>query len=249
VDLVVASLADRPELAALVDEFPGAWPEFMFHDIVSSRLYDYVVNANLETCLVAIDAERPDRLAAKACALPFGWLDDTDNDLPPDGYDAVLLGAAAVRFSGRRGDLLAGVEVTVQSDLRGYGISALMLQHMRDTAGRLGFTSLVVPVRPNRKHEHPDVPMAEYAAWTRDDGLPVDPWLRVHVRAGARIVGVAPRSMTVVGSLSEWRTWTGLPFDTTGPVYVPGALVPVICDTTLDRAVYVEPNVWVHHRL
>jgi hypothetical protein len=50
-------------------------------------------------------------------------------------------------------------------------------------------------------------------------------------------------------SLAEWREWTGLPFDTTGDVIVPKALVPVHVDVTHDHAVYVEPNVWVQHDL
>ena len=83
---------------------------------------------------------------------------------------------------------------------------------------------------------------------TREDGLPADPWLRTHVQAGAQIIGVAPRSMVITGSLEQWRTWTGLPFDASGPVRVPGALVPVHCDVAADLAVYVEPNVWVRHR-
>ena len=48
---------------------------------------------------------------------------------------------------------------------------------------------------------------------------------------------------------TDWRGWTGLPFDTTGPVEVPQALAPVHCDVAQDQAVYVEPNVWVHHRI
>ncbi len=91
--------------------------------------------------------------------------------------------------------------------------------------------------------------MARYLLRIRDDGLPTDPWLRVHVRAGGRIVGVAPRSMTVVEPLSSWRAWTGLPFDRPGPVPVPHALVPVYCHPDRDLACYVEPNVWVHHDL
>jgi hypothetical protein len=55
--------------------------------------------------------------------------------------------------------------------------------------------------------------------------------------------------MTVAGSLAEWRQWTGLPFDTPGDVEVPGALLPVRCEPDHDFAVYVEPNVWMHHRL
>lgn len=69
------------------------------------------------------------------------------------------------------------------------------------------------------------------------------------VRAGGRIVRVAPRSMVIPGTLDEWRQWTGLAFDKTGPVHVPQALTPVHCDTEHDHAVYVEPNVWVHHPL
>ena len=58
---------------------------------------------------------------------------------------------------------------------------------------------------------------------------------------------VAPRSMVIPGTVEEWREWTGLPFDTTGPVVVPGALAPVMCDAEHGTATYVEPNVWVRH--
>lgn len=54
--------------------------------------------------------------------------------------------------------------------------------------------------------------------------------------------------MTVSGSLAQWRDRTGLPFDRDGEVEVPGALVPVRCDIAFDRAVHVEPNVWIRHR-
>ncbi|HEX8935938.1 MAG TPA: N-acetyltransferase, partial [Pseudonocardiaceae bacterium] len=53
------------------------------------------------------------------------------------------------------------------------------------------------------------------------------PWLRVHVRAGGTIESIAPRSMTIPGTLAEWRSWTGLPFDTTGSIHVPQGVCPV----------------------
>jgi hypothetical protein len=124
-----------------------------------------------------------------------------------------------------------------------------MLDAARRNTARLGYAALVAPVRPTRKHEHPDVAMREYLAWTRPDGLPADPWLRVHVRAGGRIIGVAPHSMTITATLGRWRHWTGLPFDATGPVRVPGGLVAVHCDVARDIATYIEPNVWVRHDL
>ncbi|NEE58990.1 N-acetyltransferase, partial [Streptomyces sp. SID8455] len=108
----------------------------------------------------------------------------------------------------------------------------------------------VAPVRPSGKHLRAALPMEEYARLTRpEDGLPEDPWLRVHVRAGGVVDSVAPVSMTVSGTIEQWRKWTGLPFDTEGPVEVPGALVPVHCSPAHGYAVYTEPNVWVRHRV
>jgi hypothetical protein len=126
-------------------------------------------------------------------------------------------------------------------------LSHRLLAAMLSAARAAGFRELVAPVRPTGKHVEPERDMTDYAFATRQDGLPVDPWLRVHVRAGGVIDRVAPASSTLGGSLSQWREWTGLPFDRTGPVLVPGALVPVACDVERDHAVYVEPNVWVRH--
>jgi hypothetical protein len=55
--------------------------------------------------------------------------------------------------------------------------------------------------------------------------------------------------MVITGTLAEWRAWTGLPFDQPGEVEVPGALVPVVCAPEHDYAAYVEPDVWMRHRL
>jgi hypothetical protein len=45
------------------------------------------------------------------------------------------------------------------------------------------------------------------------------------------------------------KSWTGLEFERSGDAVVPGALVPIHVSLEQDHAVYVEPNVWVHHRL
>ncbi len=68
-------------------------------------------------------------------------------------------------------------------------------------------------------------------------------------RLGARIVKVAPCSMVIAGSLAEWRSWTGLAFDRDGEMLLAGALSPVQVSLAQDYAVYVEPNVWMEHRL
>jgi hypothetical protein len=248
VDLLIANVAERPDLAPLLGDF-NDWPQFMREDPVSDLYYNDHVSAYPEFVLVAVQRDQPDRLVAKAYSVPFSWDRDPAESLPDGGWDAVILIASLDRFAGRRGNVVSALEISIRLDLRGKGLSEVMLDAMRRNAAGLGFASLVAPVRPSAKHRCPDMSIVEYAAQRRDDGLPVDPWLRVHVRAGGKIVGVSNRAMTIGGTLSDWRGWTGLPFDTTGPVHVPEALIPVYCDVTHDYAVYCEPAVWVHHQL
>ncbi len=91
--------------------------------------------------------------------------------------------------------------------------------------------------------------MESYVSWTTPEGLPFDPWLRVHVRLGGRIVAVCPESMRVTGSVADWEGWTGMRFPGSGQHVVPDALVPVEIDLARDEGVYIEPNVWVEHDL
>jgi hypothetical protein len=120
---------------------------------------------------------------------------------------------------------------------------------MRKLALDAGFDALIAPVRPSDKARYPLTPIERYITWTRDDGMFLDPWLRVHQRAGASIVRVAPESMMVSGTISDWETWTEMRFPESGDYVIPGGLVPVAIDTELDRGRYAEPNVWMLHSL
>ena len=248
-DLEVVTLMERPDLIAAAHGFSDdTVAPFLYQDAVSVALFGNLVARHPEFTIMALD-RTTGAPVAMMCTMPFTPASDSPVDLPTGGYDAVLLTAAADELAGRRGTAVSALFATVRPHLRGRGLSAFLLDAGRVNAARLGFAALVVPVRPTRKHQHPDVPMAEYMTWRRADGLPADPWLRVHARAGCRIIGVAPHSMTITAPLDRWREWTKLPFDSTGPVYVPGGLVAVHCDIAAGTATYVEPNVWVQHDL
>jgi GNAT superfamily N-acetyltransferase len=248
--LLITNLAERPDLSPVFDRFIDSWPEFMYHDAISAALFDQLVAAHPETNLIAIDPADPDRPIARACAFPFTTQAGPELILPRNGYDQVLLSGTADLLANRRDHrVAAALEVTVRPDHRGHGLSATMLGALRRTLVDLGYDSLVVPVRPNQKHLYPSESLERYLSRLRPDGLPADPWLRTHLRAGATIAGLAPASMTVIAPLYDWRDWTGLPFDADGPVIVPLALAPVRCDLEAGIATYVEPNVWVHHRI
>jgi GNAT superfamily N-acetyltransferase len=246
-DVKVSSLADRPELLEPVFGMADTWPEFVTNDPVGNALYGRIATEFPQYVLVAEDESG--EVVAHAFSVPFALDADGRGELPARGWDRVLVWAFSDLRRGVPCDTVSAIAVTVAPHAQGKGLSGRMLAAMHDNARALGHRQVVAPVRPSAKHLEPRTPMREYALRVRPDGLPQDPWMRVHARAGAAVESVAPASMTVAASLEEWRRWTGLPFDTDGEVEVPGALSPVRCSLEHEHAVYVEPNVWMRRVL
>ncbi|MEO3928977.1 N-acetyltransferase [Micromonosporaceae bacterium B7E4] len=240
----ITTLAERPGLTARIYEITDTWPVFAGEDLMASALHLRVPGEFPEYCVVATDG---DRVVARGFAVPFNAVLKGREEMPAQGWDVVLVWAFNDRRRGNAPTVASALEITIDVDYLGRGLSHRMVAALRQAAGRQGHDVLLAPVRPTAKHLQPRLPMSEYIRQRRDDGLPADPWLRVHVRAGGTIEKVAPASMTVAGSLAQWREWTGLPFDRDGDIEIPGGLVPVRCALAHDYAVYVEPNVWVRH--
>jgi hypothetical protein len=165
------------------------------------------------------------------------------------GVDGVLARGESDRRHGRPPTALSALLAVVDPGHQGRGLSAAVIRAMARLAGRHALRALVAPVRPTLKHRYPLAPMDRYVRWRRPDGAPVDPWLRVHWRLGGRVLGVAPRSMVVEGRVADWERWTGMQFPESGRYVIPGALAPITIDRRRDRGRYVEPNVWVLHRV
>lgn len=242
-ELEFSTLKNRPELLDALLDMENPWPEFIRQDPIGGLYYNpHVLSRLAEYTLLASDDQG--QIVAKAHSIPFQL---SNAELPADGWDGVIRRGVHCLLTGATPNAVSALEISVRSDAQGRGISSQILAAMRANARRLGFSELLVPVRPNGRKD-PREAMETYALRTRDDALPLDPWLRVHVRAGGTIEAIAQRSMVVVGTLAEWRAWTNLPFDATGPVHVPQALAPVQCDAERGIATYVEPNIWVRHQ-
>lgn len=242
----VVSLAQRPELADAAFSIPygptagtfmqgSAVPLLVRRRRLVQRWPDHV--------LVLLDDDEP---VARGVSVPFCAAGDGREPFPDGGWDQIAIWAAEDALDGKEPDTACALEIAVHPESFGRGLSAVVLVAMRKNAAS-AFDSLVAPVRPPDKAADPTSAMSEYASRVRADGLPADRWLRVHVRAGGQIVGIASCSATVQAPLAQWRRWTGLPFDRDGAVVIPGGLVPVLVSTTHDIGVYVEPNVWVRH--
>ena len=233
---------ERPELRGRGGHLRVAWPPFMLESAISNERWHLLYErfGGFQFWLVDEDT---DVVLAEGNSLPARLDLDT---LPDRGWEHVVEHAT----SGEEAPtLVSAIQVLVDPTLHGGGLSSLMLAEMRRIAAAAGYRDLVAPVRPNRKSLYPLTPMERYVAWTAADGLPFDPWMRVHARAGATITKVCPESMVISGSVEDWEGWTGMRFPESGRYAVPGALEPVELDAEADLGVYVEPNVWMHHRI
>ncbi len=244
--LSFVTLAERPDLVGAMWSMPSPWPEFMRHDPVSHSLFGDLPDVFPEHQLLVLDEHG--EIAAKLHSAPFAWA-GTDEDLPAGGLDAIMQRAFFGRERGDPPTAVSLLEARIVPAHRGTGLSYALIAAGRANVAEFGLTDLFAPVRPTGKTGEPRTPMPEYAARVRDDGLPADPWLRVHARSGARMVKVCPLSMVIPGTLAEWRAWTGLELATSGLHDVPGALTPVHVSIEHDHALYAEPNVWMHHKL
>lgn len=219
-EVQVVTRSSRPDLA---DEaavaFREGWPEFAFHDRGAHEHLARVERYFAAYDVLLLDADGA--VIAGSWGVPFRW-DGTAAGLP-DGYDGVLRAA------------VEGYEERVPPN-------ALSIM-----AAAAGLGGVVTPVRPTWKPRYPVTAMSDFARWARADGQHLDPWVRTHERLGARILGPAPRSMVVTGSVGEWEDWTGMAFPQTGRYVVPGALDLVEIDREHDRGTYEETNLWMEH--
>ena len=239
--MLVVSYAERPDLAERTDEVRDVWPEFVHHARLN-RHWHRLREDFLDFQLVLYDDEA-DAVVGRGHSIPFAW-DGSPGGLP-DGVEGVF--DLVFEEGGGMPTTLSAIAAVVDPRHQGRGLSRLVIEGMRTAAARAGLDALVAPVRPTLKPRYPLTPMERYLTWRREDGQPLDPWLRVHEQLGAEILGVCPGSLIVNGTVSEWEEWTGIAFPDSGQYVVDGALVPVEIDRSRDVGRYVEPNVWMKH--
>lgn len=240
----VTTLARRPDLEPAVRSMSAdVLPEFMHHDADANRYWGRLFTDFADFQIAIVDDE--DHLVAAGNSVPLFWNGSAEG--LPGGVGASVERGVADLENGRAPNVTSALLAMVVPGEQGHGLSGVVLQAMKSVAAARGFSALIAPVRPTLKHRYPLTPMNRYWRWTRPDGLPFDPWLRVHKRLGAEFLKVAPKSMTVTGAISEWQEWTSMSFPESGPYVVPGAFQPIVMDLERDLGVYEEPNVWVRH--
>jgi GNAT superfamily N-acetyltransferase len=247
VALTLVTVAERPELAPEMRRLGASpWPAFLNHDAVVEELWPFLYELAPDYQFALLDGQTGS-LAAMGNCIPIRWDRDAQT-LPDGGIDAVLEDGVACLREGASPTAASALMIVVSPERLGHGISRDAIRAMTEVVSRHGLADLVAPVRPTEKHRYPLIPMERYMQWRRDDGLPFDPWIRVHERVGGELVAPASAAMRVTGNVAEWEGWTGMELPESGDYVVPGALVPIDVDRERDMGEYLEPACWIRHR-
>jgi hypothetical protein len=223
--------------------FGDAFPAYITAD-AQARVYIGRVRAWFGAFNVML--VRDDQPVATGWGVPIQWTGEID-DLP-SGYTDATRRAVELHESGRPADTFVICGGIVNRSLNRRGLAAELLSALRDLPVAASMPRVIAPVRPTLKPSYPLIPIQTFTTWLRPDGLPLDPWLRTHIRAGAHILTTAPHSQTMTGTVAQWETWTGLTLPSTGHYVIPDGLSPLYIDREADLGTYTEPNIWVRHR-
>ena len=241
----VARYSERPELwDALTGLSDEVWPEYNQHGATLNHYWDQLYEVFPDWQFVLYDPG-DETVLAEGHTIPVAW-DGTDTGLGP-GIDATVAAAFELRAAGGRPTAVSALAAEIPPRHQRRGLAKVMLQAMAGLARDAGLAHLIAPVRPPLKDRYPIIPIERYARWTRPDGTPFDPWMRVQTQLGARIGPAIPRSLHIAGTVGDWESWTGMRFPETGDYVFPAGLATVHIDRDSDIGEYWEPNIWIIH--
>jgi len=241
----VYTTAQKPSLQEKIEYIHiGSWPTFFLGDEVNvkywKKLYDVFPNYQ-----VAITDEA-EQVVAAIHAIPLYW--GEPSNLPIGWDDAVLKGFEDEKKN-RVPNTLCILAGAVNREFKGKGVSYELIKIMKAIAKNDDiFEHAIVPVRPTGKQQFPEMTIEEYCQKTRDDGLSVDPWLRVHERLRGEILEYCHKSQRITGSIEQWEVWTGRTFQDSGEYIVEGAMLPVVIDIEKNQGLYYDLAVWIEHK-
>lgn len=107
------------------------------------------------------------------------------------------------------GNTLIIMCITVHSMHRGKFLSSILLYEIKRLARDLKVKHIISPFRPSTygfyKQHHHDPGFKAYCALKREDGMPVDTWLRILIRNGMKPLIVRDNSLVVEVSKAEFK--------------------------------------------
>lgn len=111
------------------------------------------------------------------------------------------------------GNTLVLMSMNVHPEYQGYGLAKTLIEEIKNQAKTLGIVNLIGSFRPNEfgefklNQDNWQVDFEDYCKNTREDGWPVDGWLRNLMRNGMEPLLVDRKAMTVTVLISEFELY------------------------------------------
>ncbi len=241
----ISTVKSRPDLAEQMQKlYAGAFPKFMGAERVM-RTYWKFVEEEFSDYQILLTSE--DKVIAIVNSGAFNF--DGDNaELDEGGIYWGLKKIASDFYKNKKPNAFMALQITINPDYKGKRLSYICVKELIRLGKEKGYTRLFIPIRPSAKFKYPLMDSEKYFSWTNEEGLPFDPWIRVHVKLGATIVKKC-NGIFISGTISEWEDWTGLKFPYSGEYIVPGALQPIKVDIEKGTVEYSQENLWLVHDL
>ena len=230
----VVRYSERPELwKGIGDLSAEVWPEYNLHGHTLNYYWGQLYDVFPEWQFVLYDPQddgpgrgphHPGRLGRY-------------RSRAGTGHRRHHRGRLRLRAAGGQPTAVCALAAEIPPRHQGRRLSGVLLQAMAGLGRDAGLDHLIAPVRPSRKDRYPTIPIERYARWTRPDGSPFDPWIRVHTQLGARIGPVIPRSLHITGTVEEWESWTQMRFPESGDYVFPAGLATSTSTANAPRPV------------
>ena len=241
---IVVNFKDRPDLYEIQNDICGkAFPEFLYYSEVANKYWEKMMAYYGEYQLLLL---HEDQIIAVINCMPMN-LHIPDDELPEEAFNWGMEKGIKDFEAGKEINAVLGVQIIIPEEYQGKGISSIAVEELKNMCVKMRIQRLIIPIRPTLKSKYPINDIDTYIKWKNKDGLPFDPWLRVHVKKNAKIIKACKKAIEIRGTVNQWETWTKMKFPESGEYVVEGALCPIVIDRENNLGTYIEPNVWISY--
>ncbi|MDE9467192.1 amino acid adenylation domain-containing protein [Xenorhabdus bovienii] len=237
-------LSYKPALRGeLIQLHQQSWPAYFAADEATLTYWSALMSQHEDDQLVLLNKQH--QLSGAVHTTRIYW--DGQLSSLSQGWSSAIAQGVHREFSQEPNTLVA-LAALVAPQERGQGLSRVLLETIKQHALACQMTHCIIPLRVTGKSAHPEMTFSDYVYATDADGQPLDPWLRVHLAAGAQLLGITENSQRVVADSAHWSQWLEQEVSAPGVYHHPSLFTFLEVDEN-GNGVYEEPCVWVKHFL
>ncbi|WP_299223359.1 hypothetical protein [uncultured Aquimarina sp.] len=220
-----------------------AFPDIILNSQVTKKYWSRLEKYFPHTQLFIVSEDN--NLIGFMNAIPLFW-DQSLSELPNKGWDWLVKKGINDFENNLTPNSLGGLQIIVTKEYLGQGYSKLLIAKGKKVKENFGFRNFVIPIRPILKYKYPEMKMKDYMS-LQENGEIMDPWIRTHLRNGAKIIKVCENSMNVTGDINFWENLIDIKIMKSGAYMVDGALNLIKIDVKNNFGEYREENIWIYY--